>query len=96
MTTASRDAGWQVKTLVLDSALSPFRELFGVETEIHRDMMTDSFCVRLTWLVSADELMQSRNYNAALCLLAPLEAIRVADDRALIESGRTPIVLGED
>lgn len=85
-----------MKITLLDGALSPFRKLFGVETDIVPDQLTDSFHVRMVWTVSMEQLVKSRNYSAVHELLAPIEAIRVADDRALIESGRTPIVLGED
>lgn len=85
-----------MKTLLLDGALSPFRELFGVETEIAHDMMSSDVVVRLTWTVSMEELAASRNYGADQDLLESLEAIRVADDRAQIESSGMPIVLGED
>lgn len=85
-----------MKTLLLDSALSQFRDLFDVEAEFSHDMLTSGVVVRMTWTVSVEKLVASQNYSAVDALLAPIEAIRAADDRALIEAGTTPIVLGED
>lgn len=80
--------------LLLEVATSPFSDLCGVEAHVSQDLLTNSFRVHLSWSVSYDQLVAAK--NEAEAIWGPVEAVLTAGDRARIEAGKTPIVLGED